>query len=159
MLEENERLHFQLQCLELDPEQPHAPRPSDPSLKSSQSTHALSQYELSQQLIDRRVDALERKYGGQVARDSAVKIQRAFRTYRLQKRFKTIAFQALRQTNHVPFDQKADSQSTRSDDSQTTLGRQDDVFVTPLSSLSSQQQLECQRKRQYRVGLNLFNKQ
>lgn len=115
------------------------------------------------------MDALERKYGGQVAREAAVRIQRAFRAHRLHTRFKTIALQALRHTNHVT---AADAQSTRSDDSQTTLGRDDHVFASPTvsslasslasseaSPVSSQQQLECQRKRQYRVGLNLFNKQ
>ena len=62
--------------------------------------------ELSQQLIDRRVDALERKYGGIVARQSAQTIQRAFRTYKLKKRFQSIAFEALK---NVSFKSKTES--------------------------------------------------
>jgi hypothetical protein len=126
-------------------------------------------YELSQHLIDRRVDALERKYGGLVARESATRIQRAFRTYRLQKRFKSIAIQALRQTTDETTRRQAerqpslsDTQSTRSDDSSSAQNSAS-VFIPEslLASASTQssQAFECQRKRSYRVGLNLFNKQ
>lgn len=52
-------------------------------------------YELSQQLLDKQTSALERKYGGREAREAAIKIQRAFRSYRLQKRFTTLAIQAI----------------------------------------------------------------
>src|SRR5699024_1468634 len=38
----------------------------------------------------------ERKYGGREAREAAIKIQRAFRSYRLQKRFTTLAIQAIK---------------------------------------------------------------
>lgn len=52
-------------------------------------------YELSQQLLDKQTSALERKYGGREAREAAITIQRAFRSYRLQKRFTTLAIQAI----------------------------------------------------------------
>ena len=112
--------------------------------------------ELSQQLIDRRVDALERKYGGHVARESATKIQRAFRTYRLQKRFQSIALEALKtkdsqMARHHSLHQIQDNQSTRSDDTNGHL-------VSEQFTASVAQQHECERKRRYRVGLNLLNK-
>src|SRR5699024_7004794 len=49
---------------------------------TSASNGAQYGYELSQQLLDKQVSALERKYGGREARDAAIKIQRAFRSYR-----------------------------------------------------------------------------
>lgn len=52
-------------------------------------------YEISQELLDKQVGVLERKYGGREAREAAIKIQRAFRSYRLQKRFTCLAIQAI----------------------------------------------------------------
>lgn len=42
-------------------------------LNSSSGCHH-QQYELSQQLIDKRVSCLERKYGGRNARDAAITV-------------------------------------------------------------------------------------
>ncbi|KAI2802303.1 IQ motif and S7 domain-containing protein 1 [Blomia tropicalis] len=68
---------------------------SSTSLTSNTNGHSQFGYELSQQLVDKHVNALERKYGGLEAREAAIKIQRAYRSYRLQKRFTTLAIQAI----------------------------------------------------------------
>ncbi|CAG2178076.1 unnamed protein product, partial [Oppiella nova] len=194
LLGENERLAFQLQCsthlevaakrngskdgvqdvanLNFESNACRQSTSSQTTLTTTKTTATVVPqdccYELSQHLIDRRVDALERKYGGLVARESATRIQRAFRTYRLQKRFKSIAIQALRQTTDETTRRQAerqpslsDTQSTRSDDSSSAQNSAA-VFIPEslLASASTQssQAFECQRKRSYRVGLNLFNK-
>lgn len=48
-------------------------------------------YELSQDLLDKQVEMLERKYGGVRARTAALTIQRAFRSHCMQKRFLDLA--------------------------------------------------------------------
>ncbi|KAH9425406.1 IQ motif and S7 domain-containing protein 1 [Dermatophagoides pteronyssinus] len=58
---------------------------NDNNNKLSTTSTSSSQYELSQQLLDKKVSALERKYGGLCAREAAIKIQRSYRSYRLQK--------------------------------------------------------------------------
>lgn len=47
----------------------------------------VSSYELSQDLLEKQVELLERKYGGIKARRAAIIIQRAFRRYQLIKKF------------------------------------------------------------------------
>ena len=130
LLGENERLAFQLECATAQRHEVTTPLAKE-----------RDQVEISQQLIDRRVDALERKYGGEVARHSATTIQRAFRAYRLQKRFQSIALEVLKKSPHI----------TRSDDTNHEL-------VAESVVACAQQQHECERKRRYRVGLNLLNK-
>ncbi|XP_013782511.1 IQ motif and SEC7 domain-containing protein 1-like isoform X2 [Limulus polyphemus] len=49
-----------------------------------------SQYELSQDLQDKQVEMLERKYGGVCARKAALTIQRAFRKHCMSKRFQQL---------------------------------------------------------------------
>lgn len=51
-------------------------------------------YELSQDLQDKRIEMLERKYGGVKARMAALTIQRAFRRYTLLKKFAAITAMA-----------------------------------------------------------------
>jgi IQ motif/SEC7 domain-containing protein len=51
-------------------------------------------YELSQDLLDKQIEMLERKYGGDKARNAALTIQRAFRHYTLVKKFATITAMA-----------------------------------------------------------------
>ena len=68
---------------------------SSASLSSAANGSNHGSYELSQQLLDKQTSVLERKYGGREAREAAIKIQRAFRSYRLQKRFTTLAIQAI----------------------------------------------------------------
>ncbi|XP_063220498.1 IQ motif and SEC7 domain-containing protein 1 isoform X8 [Bacillus rossius redtenbacheri] len=51
-------------------------------------------YELSQDLLDKQIEMLERKYGGMKARKAALTIQRAFRRYTLLKKFATITAMA-----------------------------------------------------------------
>ncbi|XP_071036802.1 IQ motif and SEC7 domain-containing protein 1 isoform X4 [Parasteatoda tepidariorum] len=64
-------------------------RVDDDALKRSRLHN--SQYELSQDLLDKQVEMLERKYGGVCARKAALTIQRAFRKYTIMKRFQDIA--------------------------------------------------------------------
>jgi hypothetical protein len=47
-------------------------------------------YELSQDLLDKQIELLERKYGGVRARRAAIIIQRAFRHYKMVKKFASI---------------------------------------------------------------------
>ncbi|XP_043485267.1 IQ motif and SEC7 domain-containing protein 1-like isoform X3 [Leptopilina heterotoma] len=51
-------------------------------------------YELSQDLLEKQIEMLERKYGGVKARNAALTIQRAFRRYTLLKKFATITAMA-----------------------------------------------------------------
>ncbi|XP_075553066.1 brefeldin-resistant Arf-GEF family protein schizo isoform X2 [Dermacentor variabilis] len=64
-------------------------RLDDEALKRSR-LHS-NQYELSQDLLDKQVEMLERKYGGVRARTAALTIQRAFRSHCMQKRFLDLA--------------------------------------------------------------------
>lgn len=51
-------------------------------------------YELSQDLLDKQIELLERKYGGVIARNAAITIQRAFRHYTMVKKFASITAMA-----------------------------------------------------------------
>lgn len=51
-------------------------------------------YELSQDLLDKQIEMLERRYGGVKARNAALTIQRAFRRYTLLKKFAAITAMA-----------------------------------------------------------------
>ncbi|CAH1982624.1 unnamed protein product [Acanthoscelides obtectus] len=51
-------------------------------------------YELSQDILDKQIELLERKYGGDRARMAALTIQRAFRRYTLLKKFAAITAMA-----------------------------------------------------------------
>lgn len=51
-------------------------------------------YELSQDILDKQIEVLERKYGGVKARTAALTIQRAFRRYTLLKKFAAITAMA-----------------------------------------------------------------
>lgn len=51
-------------------------------------------YELSQDILDKQIEVLERKYGGVKARNAALTIQRAFRRYTLRKKFAAITAMA-----------------------------------------------------------------
>lgn len=54
----------------------------------------LRRYELSQDLLDKQIELLERKYGGVKARNAALTIQRAFRHYTMVKKFASITAMA-----------------------------------------------------------------
>lgn len=51
-------------------------------------------YELSQDLLEKQIELLERKYGGIRARNAAIIIQRAFRHYMMVKKFASITAMA-----------------------------------------------------------------
>lgn len=56
--------------------------------------HCMHRYEMSQDLLDKQIEILERKYGGLRARKAAYTIQRAFRRYTLLKKFSAITAMA-----------------------------------------------------------------
>ncbi|CAH2060804.1 unnamed protein product, partial [Iphiclides podalirius] len=58
------------------------------------AVHNNSRYEMSQDLLDKQVEILERRYGGLRARRAAVTIQRAFRRRQLLKKFSAITAMA-----------------------------------------------------------------
>lgn len=66
-------------------------RNNNDALQRSRVQHV---YELSQDLLDKQIEMLERKYGGDRARNAALTIQRAFRHYTLVKKFATITSMA-----------------------------------------------------------------
>lgn len=51
-------------------------------------------YELSQDLLEKQIEPLERKYGGLKARNAEITIQRAFRHYMMVKKFASITAMA-----------------------------------------------------------------
>lgn len=57
-------------------------------------TRTQNGYELSQDLLDKQIELLERKYGGIRARKAALTIQRAFRRYIMDRRFAAITANA-----------------------------------------------------------------
>lgn len=92
-------------------------------------------YELSQDLIDKQIELLERKYGGIIARNAAITIQRAFRHYTMVQKFASITAMAKaekRLSRRQPQSEYIDEQSTSAYGS---AGDQD--------SLNSQQQRVC----------------
>ncbi|KOX69605.1 IQ motif and SEC7 domain-containing protein 1 [Melipona quadrifasciata] len=62
--------------------------------RSLTDLYSLNRYELSQDLLDKQIEMLERKYGGVKARNAALTIQRAFRRYTLLKKFAAITAMA-----------------------------------------------------------------
>lgn len=71
-------------------------------------------YELSQDLLDKQIEVLERKYGGVKARTAALTIQRAFRRYTLLKKFADITAMAKaekRTSRRIPTDTEITSQN------------------------------------------------
>ncbi|XP_073958776.1 uncharacterized protein isoform X3 [Choristoneura fumiferana] len=66
----------------------------DPSLPQKRGKLTRGRYEMSQDLLDKQVEILERRYGGLRARRAAVTIQRAFRRRQLLKKFSAITAMA-----------------------------------------------------------------
>ncbi|XP_048486929.1 IQ motif and SEC7 domain-containing protein 1 isoform X7 [Plutella xylostella] len=66
----------------------------DPSLPQKRGKLARGRYEMSQDLLDKQTEILERRYGGLRARRAAVTIQRAFRRRQLLKKFSAITAMA-----------------------------------------------------------------
>ncbi|XP_045120579.1 IQ motif and SEC7 domain-containing protein 1-like isoform X11 [Portunus trituberculatus] len=58
-------------------------------------------YELSQDFADMRLEMLERRYGGVVARRAAITIQRAYRRYAMYKKFRSITATAKAQEKRL----------------------------------------------------------
>ncbi|XP_064114351.1 IQ motif and SEC7 domain-containing protein 1-like isoform X11 [Macrobrachium nipponense] len=69
--------------------------------RGSGSQGAGQGYELSQDLADMRLEMLERRYGGAVARRAAITIQRAYRHYAMYKKFRSITATAKAQEKRL----------------------------------------------------------
>ncbi|XP_040356780.1 IQ motif and SEC7 domain-containing protein 1 isoform X7 [Ixodes scapularis] len=142
----------------------------------------MDRYELSQDLLDKQVEMLERKYGGVRARTAALTIQRAFRSHCMQKRFLDLAnaskgerrlsrrihaLDLLAPDGNTPLRHHGwarGSPTPPSEGSQRRVPPQVPRRTSSIpggtkeSSTWKRPGSEAQRKRQYRVGLNLFNK-
>ncbi|XP_050529798.1 IQ motif and SEC7 domain-containing protein 1 [Daktulosphaira vitifoliae] len=81
--------------------------------------HTTASYELSQDLIEKQIELLERKYGGDRARQAALVIQRAFRHYMLVKKFAHIT--AMAKAEKRLSKRLEETQSLRSHDSQFSI--------------------------------------
>ncbi|KAF5294831.1 hypothetical protein FQA39_LY00315, partial [Lamprigera yunnana] len=116
-------------------------------------------------MLDKQIEVLERRYGGVKARHAALTIQRAFRRYTLLKKFAAITAMAKAEkrikymrnfenqsTRRVPPEVPKRTSSITSSSSTYVLERSEQAAPT------SYKISEVIRKRQYRVGLNLFNK-
>ncbi|XP_022835331.1 IQ motif and SEC7 domain-containing protein 1 isoform X2 [Spodoptera litura] len=66
----------------------------DPTLPQKRGKLTRGRYEMSQDLLDKQTEILERRYGGLRARRAAVTIQRAFRRRQLLKKFSAITAMA-----------------------------------------------------------------
>ncbi|UYV69742.1 K02A2.6-like [Cordylochernes scorpioides] len=100
----------------------------------------LSRYELSQDLLDKQVEMLERKYGGVRARHAALTIQRAFRKYCMMKRFRDIAnaSKGERRLSRRLFSQEGSSLFNNGESSQSYLYRELGESRTVVATRSSE---------------------
>ncbi|CAH2234138.1 jg23734 [Pararge aegeria aegeria] len=95
----------------------------DPSLPQKRGKLTRGRYEMSQDLLDKQVEILERRYGGLRARRAAVTIQRAFRRRQLLKKFSAITAMA----------KAADSNARRlQDGSDHLLVNGNDIYANTL---------------------------
>ncbi|CAG0879606.1 unnamed protein product [Cyprideis torosa] len=110
-----------------------------------------SNYELSQDLLDKQVELLERKYGGSVrARAAALTIQRAFRRYMMKKRFVRIMHQAKAE--------KRLSRRLQGDADGTLEGWKNALVQAALNHhLSATQQLWEQQRQMSARSISLLN--
>ncbi|XP_046974128.1 IQ motif and SEC7 domain-containing protein 3 isoform X2 [Vanessa cardui] len=99
----------------------------DPSLPQKRGKLTRGRYEMSQDLLDKQVEILERRYGGLRARRAAVTIQRAFRRRQLLKKFSAITAMA----------KAADSNARRlQDGSDHLLVNGNDIYANTLMQKS-----------------------
>ena len=87
-------------------------------------------YELSQEIIDKKVEMLVRKYGKKSIR-AALIIQQAFRKYEIKKRFKNITLNAMREKSKINQTESYSSQP------RTKLKRYSNSSLQSSSSSSS----------------------
>nr|XP_032524930.1 IQ motif and SEC7 domain-containing protein 1 [Danaus plexippus plexippus] len=91
----------------------------DPTLPQKRGKLTRGRYEMSQDLLDKQVEILERRYGGLRARRAAVTIQRAFRRRQLLKKFSAITAMA----------KAADSNARRMQDGEHLLVNGNDIYA------------------------------
>ncbi|XP_041984152.1 IQ motif and SEC7 domain-containing protein 1 isoform X3 [Aricia agestis] len=91
----------------------------DPTLPQKRGKLTRGRYEMSQDLLDKQVEILERRYGGLRARRAAVTIQRAFRRRQLLKKFSAITAMA----------KAADSTGRRLQDGEHLLVNGNDIYA------------------------------
>lgn len=97
-------------------------------------------YELSQDLLDKQIELLERKYGGIRARYAAITIQRAFRHYTMVKKFASITAMAKaekRLSRRLPLsNQQQQQQQQPNNPSQSNEFTDDALGVSYVSNIS-----------------------
>lgn len=109
-------------------------------------------YELSQDLLEKQIELLERKYGGVRARNAAITIQRAFRHYMMVKKFASITAMAKaekrsgRRTVLVGAKDETTISApiTKTTDSDNATEPQLDVTASIMSAKTQQQQQQQQ---------------
>ncbi|XP_014217148.1 IQ motif and SEC7 domain-containing protein 1 isoform X2 [Copidosoma floridanum] len=99
-------------------------------------------YELSQDMLDKQIEMLERKYGGVKARNAALTIQRAFRRYTLLKKFAAITAMAKVEKRLSRKLQEAAERQEHLQDARLAYQHHNQVYV------QSHQQQHYQRQQQ-----------
>ncbi|XP_038219301.1 IQ motif and SEC7 domain-containing protein 1 isoform X3 [Zerene cesonia] len=94
----------------------------DTSLPQKRGKLTRGRYEMSQDLLDKQVEILERRYGGLRARRAAVTIQRAFRRRQLLKKFSAITAMA----------KAADSNARRMQDGEHLMVNGNDIYANTM---------------------------
>ncbi|XP_045518753.1 IQ motif and SEC7 domain-containing protein 3 isoform X1 [Pieris brassicae] len=94
----------------------------DSSLPQKRGKLTRGRYEMSQDLLDKQVEILERRYGGLRARRAAVTIQRAFRRRQLLKKFSAITAMA----------KAADSNARRMQDGDHLMINGNDIYANTM---------------------------
>lgn len=103
-------------------------------------------YELSQDLLDKQIEMLERKYGGVKARNAALTIQRAFRRYTLLKKFAAITAMAKAEKR---LSRKLQEAADRQDLQEQRLAYHSQIYVQqPHHQQLQQQQHHHQQQQQ-----------
>ncbi|XP_053214518.1 IQ motif and SEC7 domain-containing protein 2-like isoform X2 [Panonychus citri] len=145
LLHENERIMFNFQMLSLKNKSHKSSRqlPVDVTTAASSIHHGSTTnggerkpetYELSQEIMDKRLEIIVRKYGKGSFKAASV-IQKAFRNYQLNKRFKNLALNALRVNNQEKDLQK--QQQLRQQQQQQQQQQQHSLTVTGGGSATS----------------------
>uniref|UniRef100_T1KGE2 SEC7 domain-containing protein n=1 Tax=Tetranychus urticae TaxID=32264 RepID=T1KGE2_TETUR len=160
LLHENERIMFNLQMLSLKNQESSHIGNSDKYHNNDQSHQLRKQlpvgataattihgstsnggerkqenYELSQEIMDKRLEIIVRKYGKESVKAASV-IQKAYRNYQLNKRFKNLALNALRVNNQAK-DLKRQQQLQQAHQIQQQTATQHRLTVTGGGSASS----------------------
>lgn len=90
---------------------------------------------MSQDLLDKQIEMLERKYGGVKARNAALTIQRAFRRYTLLKKFAAITAMAKAEKR---LSRKLQEAADRQELQEQRLAYHSQVYMQPTPTTAQQ---------------------